>query len=105
MFSEVNQIPPGYTLSWQLGKTSLERYWDWPFSGSVEPLRLQSDAEYFEAFHDALAQAVKRQTMADVEVGAYVSGGIDSSVIVHHLEKLSGKRALSTFSVAFDDPD
>jgi asparagine synthase (glutamine-hydrolysing) len=105
MFSEVKQVPPGHTLSWQRGETSLERYWDWPFSCSVDPLRLKSDAEYFEAFHDALAQSVKRQTMADVEVGAYVSGGIDSSVIVHHLEKLNGKRALSTFSVAFDDPD
>jgi asparagine synthase (glutamine-hydrolysing) len=105
MFSEVKQVPPGHTLSWLSGKTTLKRYWDWPFSNCVEPLRLKGDGEYFEAFHDMLAQAVKRQTMADVEVGAYVSGGIDSSVIVHHLERLGDKRPLSTFSVAFDDPE
>jgi asparagine synthase (glutamine-hydrolysing) len=105
MFGEVKQVPPGHTLSWQRGKASLDRYWDWPFSSSVEPLRLDSDAEYCEAFRAAFAQSVKRQTMADVEVGAYISGGIDSSVIVRHLDELNGKRPLSTFSVAFDDPD
>jgi asparagine synthase (glutamine-hydrolysing) len=105
MFNDIKQVPPGHTLTWCRGKTSLRRYWDWPFSTCVEPLHLNSEAEYFEAFDDALAQAVKRQTMADVEVGAYISGGIDSSVIVHHLSALSGKKPLSTFSVAFDDPD
>jgi asparagine synthase (glutamine-hydrolysing) len=105
MFGEIKQVPPGHTLSWRRGKATLERYWNWPFSASVEPLRLNSDAEYCEAFHDAFAQSVKRQAMADVEVGAYISGGIDSSVIVRHLDEVNGKRSLSTFSVAFDDAD
>jgi asparagine synthase (glutamine-hydrolysing) len=105
MFGGIKQVPPGHVLSWRRGQASLERYWDWPFSSSVEPLRLKSDAEYYEAFHDAFGQSVKRQTMADVEVGAYISGGIDSSVIVRHLHKLDDKLPLSTFSVVFDDPD
>ncbi len=105
MFGRIKQVPPGHMLSWRRGQTSLERYWDWPFSSSVDPLRLKSDAEYYEAFHDAFGQSVKRQTMADVEVGAYISGGIDSSVIVRHLHKLGDKLPLSTFSVVFDDPD
>jgi asparagine synthase (glutamine-hydrolysing) len=105
MFCGIKQVPPGHILSWRRGKVTLERYWDWPFSTCVEPLRLDSDAEYYEAFRDALAQSVKRQTMADVEVGAYISGGIDSTVIVRHLDELNRKRPLSTFSVAFDDPD
>jgi asparagine synthase (glutamine-hydrolysing) len=105
MFSEIRQVPPGHVLSWQGGKASLARYWDWPFSGCVEPLRLASDAEYFEAFDDALARAVKRQTMADVEVGAYISGGIDSSVIVHHLAAIDAQSRLSTFSVTFEDAE
>ena len=105
MFSEIKQLPAGHALTWQRGTVRLERYWNWPFSDAVEPLRLKSDAEYYEAFDEAFAQAVQRQTMADVEVGAYVSGGIDSSVIVHHLARLGGKRGLSTFSVEFDDPE
>ncbi len=105
MFTGVRQLPAGHALTWRRGTARLERYWDWPFSQSVEPLRLADDREYFDAFDEALAEAVKRQTMADVEVGAYVSGGIDSSVIVHHLDGLRGGRPLSTFSVAFDDPD
>jgi asparagine synthase (glutamine-hydrolysing) len=105
MFLDVKQVPPGHSLHWQGGSSTLKRYWDWPFFSSVEPLRLKNDSEYFEAFHDAFSQSVKRQTMADVEVGAYVSGGIDSSVIVHHLNGRDRKKALSTFSVTFDDPD
>ena len=105
MFDDVRQVPPGHILSWCEGRSRLERYWDWPFSASTEPLRLKSDAEYCEAFRDALAHAVKRQTMADVEVGAYISGGIDSTVIVHNLHALNANRGLSTFSVAFDDAD
>jgi asparagine synthase (glutamine-hydrolysing) len=106
MFSGIRQVPAGHVLSWTSGNAArLDRYWEWPFAGSVEPLRLASDAEYFEAFDDALAQSVRRQSMADVEVGAYVSGGIDSSVIVHHLDALDRARDLATFSVAFDDPD
>lgn len=105
MFREVRQLPAGHTLTWQHGEARPRRYWEWPFAGTVEPLRLKSDAEYYEAFDAAFAQAVQRQTMADVEVGAYISGGIDSTVIVHHLAGLGGARALSTFSVAFDDPE
>ncbi len=103
LFSGIRQVPAGHTLTWQPGKVALERYWDWPFSDTVAPLVLKNDAEYCEAFDAAFSNAVKRQSMADVEVGAYVSGGIDSSVIVHHLGRLSGTRPLSTFSVAFDD--
>jgi asparagine synthase (glutamine-hydrolysing) len=103
MFANIKQVPAGHTLSWKNGAARLERYWDWPFSHTVEPLRLGSDQDYFDAFRDSFAAAVRRQTMADVEVGAYVSGGIDSSAVVHHLAAASGERGLSTFSVGFDD--
>jgi asparagine synthase (glutamine-hydrolysing) len=104
-FEDIRQLPAGHALTWQQGQARLERYWNWPFSGDVEPLRLGSDSEYFEAFDEAFSRAVKRQTMADVEVGAYISGGIDSSVIVHKLAGLHPERTLSTFSVGFDDPE
>lgn len=105
MFEGIKQVPPGYVLSWRKGAAKLSQYWRWSFSADVEPLRLKSDGEYREAFRDALAEAVRRQTMADVEVGAYVSGGIDSSVIVSNLAALAPDRPLSTFSLAFEDAD
>src|SRR5262245_47304186 len=74
MFSEVKQVPAGHALTLEYGRIRLERYWGWPFSHSLEPLRLKDDTEYYEAFAAAFTQAVKRQTMADVEVGAYISG-------------------------------
>ena len=104
-FSEISQVPPGHVLSWQPGNTKLSRYWHWPFSESVARLELDSDEEYFEAFRDAFGEAVRRQTLADVEVGSYISGGIDSTVIVHHLCQAPSCTNLSTFSLAFDDPE
>lgn len=103
-FSEIRQVPPGHALSWRNGKTKLSRYWYWPFSETVSPLKLDSDEEYFEAFRAAFGEAVERQTFADVEVGSYVSGGIDSTVIIHHLCQIPNRANVSTFSLSFDDP-
>ena len=105
MFAGVQQLPAGHVLTWRQGAGRIERYWEWPFADSVEPLQLRRDHEYFDAFEEAFARAIGRQTMADVEVGAYISGGIDSAVIVHHLAGARPGQGLSTFSVAFDDPE
>lgn len=102
-FKEIQQVPPGHSMTWQGGTATTRRFWSWPFSSEESTLRLQSDEEYAEAFREALSGAVRRQTMADVEVGAYLSGGIDSSVIVHELRRANPQVRLSTFSVGFAD--
>lgn len=103
-FAEVSQVAAGCAMSWRRGKHTLTRYWQWPLPGTVAPLKLPSDEDYFELFREELARSVVRQTMADVEVGAYVSGGIDSSILLHNFHAMAPESQRSTFSVAFDDP-
>lgn len=102
-FTGIRQVPPGHVVTFKGDDVRVERAWSWPFHAEVEPLKLGSDEEYCEAFRSELDAAVGRQRMADVEVGSYLSGGIDSTV----LAMLAGKHAdggLKTFSVGFDDP-
>ena len=103
-FENVYQIPPGHYLTYQEGHAKIHRYWEWPLSADAEPLRLSSDEEYFDAFREALSESVRRQSMADVEVASYVSGGIDSSAVTYHLSHLS-QQTLRTYSVAFEDTE
>ncbi|MGE0363982.1 MAG: asparagine synthase (glutamine-hydrolyzing) [Vicinamibacterales bacterium] len=103
-FEGVHQLPPAHYAVVTAADVTLVRYWQWPMPGEVAPLRLSSDAEYFEAFVHELRASVRRQKMADVTVGSYLSGGIDSSAVAAFLQaELSAP--LRTYSVAFDDPE
>lgn len=94
----VHKIPPAHFLKYNDGDVSLHRYWD---AADVE-LRNWDDAEAAAALRGALATAVQRQLMADVPLGAFLSGGIDSSSIVG-LMSLASRQAVNTFSIGFSD--
>lgn len=94
----VHKIPPAHFLKYNDGDVSLHRYWD---AAEVE-LRNWDDAEAAAALRGALATAVQRQLMADVPLGAFLSGGIDSSSIVG-LMSLASRQAVNTFSIGFSD--
>lgn len=103
-FAGVHQVPPAHFAVVTSTDVVLHKYWQWPMAGDVEPLRLGSDEAYFEAFEHELRASVRRQKMADVTVGSYLSGGIDSSAVAAYLQaELTGP--LKTYSVAFDDPE
>lgn len=80
LFSGVQLFPAGSTALVDPGtlEVSPRRYWDWHFE---EPTRPLSDAEYIEELDRLFAQAVRRQLVSDVEIGTYLSGGIDSGAI------------------------
>jgi asparagine synthase (glutamine-hydrolysing) len=103
-FRGVKQIPPGHFLIYERGQVKLERYWEWPIPCTLDPLNLRDDREYFAAFREQFDATVKRQSMADVKVASYLSGGIDSSVVALSLSRHLDEGNLSTFSVTFDDP-
>ena len=71
------------------------RYWDVPVPNGLRP---RSDAEWEEAIDHKLRECVRRQLVSDVPLGAFLSGGVDSSLIVH------GMGSARTFSIGFDDP-
>ncbi len=95
---DVRQLPPASQLSWHQpsGRLTLARYWDIPAPVATAPDR----EALLERVDAALAVAVKRQLVADVPLGAFLSGGIDSSLMVHYMAR-AGARPLKTFNLRF----
>ncbi|TAL75109.1 MAG: asparagine synthase (glutamine-hydrolyzing) [Burkholderiaceae bacterium] len=82
-------------------------YWsayDEAVRGNAQPLSFGSDRQALEALEKILASAVKGQMMADVPLGAFLSGGVDSSIIVA-LMQVQSSPAVSTFSIGFHEKD
>lgn len=102
IFSGVKQLPPGHLLVIERGRETLSRYWDWTDSVESPPSLSFDDAA--DQLRDLLIDAVRLQLRADVPVGAYLSGGLDSSVIVALIQRYTST-PLQTFSVAFEDAE
>jgi asparagine synthase (glutamine-hydrolysing) len=99
LFAGVKRLPPGHTLLWQDGRITLRQYWDLSFAGRPEhDARSERDlvAEYAERFREA----VRIRLMADVPLGMFLSGGIDSAAITATMSQLVDDQ-IRTFSVAF----
>lgn len=95
IFSNVQTLPPGHYLEWKDGKLRVDRYWQ-PIL-HTEQISL---ADAGDRLRELLQQAVSRQMVADVPVGAFLSGGLDSSTIVA-LMQMQSKQSIKTFSVGF----
>lgn len=103
VFEGVTSVPPGCMLSFEDGRSTLTRYWSWEYP-SREHASNMSFAEAAEELRSLLADAVRLQLRADVPVGAYLSGGLDSSIIAG-LVRQHTSVPLRTFSVVFDDAE
>jgi asparagine synthase (glutamine-hydrolysing) len=103
MFEGIRKLPAGCTL--RVGSDGVvaepERYWTVPAAG---PARALDDHEAVEEFASVLRTAVRRNLVADVPVGAYLSGGIDSSLIVSVMRELGPEQEIQTFAATFGDP-
>lgn len=96
VYHNIYVLPPAHCLSLQEGRLSVERYWHLP------PYRESlTEHEAIEEFRRLFDQAVKRQLVADVPVGAFLSGGLDSSSIVAVASR--SYRRLKTFSFGFGE--
>jgi len=100
MIEGVSKLPPGQTLTVTPGTAPrVTRYWDIPFA----PDPTVSEPEWRERIVVQLARSVRRRLAADVPVGCFLSGGIDSSAVLA-LAAHESSRPLKTFSVGFNEP-
>ena len=106
-FEGVSSLPPGHLMVIAGGVRRLHRYWDWNFPvvepGSDEDTH-RSESDYAAELRELLVDAVRLQLRADVPVGAYLSGGLDSSIITSIIRNYSDT-PLRTFSLTFDDAE
>lgn len=102
IFRGIRQLPPGHYAVMADGELVIRPYWQLTFPPEAErPQR--SAADYLAEFRELLVDAVRVRLRADVPVGAYLSGGLDSSTITALIRNHNGNR-LSTFSISFTDP-
>jgi asparagine synthase (glutamine-hydrolysing) len=97
LFRGVKRLLPGHTLVWTDGRVEINRYWDLSFAKSAQP---QTDAQYVEQFTHLFRESVRLRLMADVPLGMFLSGGIDSSAILAVMSQIVPD-PIKTFSVAF----
>ena len=100
ILSGVRKLPGGHLLRWREGKIAVEKYWDLSFDGGTETL---TDGDYVDEFRERLREAVRRRLVSDVPLGAFLSGGIDSSSVVAMMAEAHPKGAVKTFTIGFDD--
>jgi asparagine synthase (glutamine-hydrolysing) len=97
IFKNVYKLPAGHRLIFQNGQVSVEKYWDIP---DIETPENEEDVQ--EMLVELIDDAVKMQLMSDVPLGAFLSGGIDSSSVVAAMSR-SSSNPVKTFSIGFDD--
>ena len=101
-FRGIFKLPPAHwlTLDWNSGApvTRIERYWALEYTPKLNI----SETEASEILREKLTEAVRLRMISDVPLGAFLSGGIDSSIVVGLMAQLSGTR-VKTFSIGFED--
>ena len=100
MLQSIHKLPPGHYLLYRDGQVGIHRYWDLSFREK----RLGKDEEYIDLLREKLTEAVESHLVSDVPVGAFLSGGMDSSIIVALMAQfLPG--SFKTFSIGVKAQD
>lgn len=97
LFSGVKRLLPGHILIWRDGDVTIRRYWDVDFSKDDE---VRDDKTYIQQWSELFRESVRLRLMADVPLGMFLSGGIDSSAIAAVMSGMVSE-PIKTFSVAF----
>ncbi len=101
LYRSVKRLMPGHTMVWKDGKIDIREFWDLSFEPKHEA---RSDAEYIDEWRELFRQSVELRLMADVPLGMFLSGGIDSSAIAAMMSTMVTE-PIKSFSVAFNERD
>ena len=97
-YQGIYKLPPAHRLIWKDGQTKIERYWDFAY----QPKHTASEEELMEELRVLVKEAVRMRLISEVPLGAHLSGGLDSSIIVALMAQLSDA-PVKTFSVGFEE--
>ncbi|HUQ31816.1 MAG TPA: asparagine synthase (glutamine-hydrolyzing) [Pyrinomonadaceae bacterium] len=98
IFRDIHKLPPGHHLTFQAGRLSVEQYWDFRYEvTTARPLE-----DYLEELNALLDESVRLRLVADVPLGAFLSGGVDSSAVVGLMSRHTD-RPVKTFSIGFHE--
>ncbi|MBC6456837.1 asparagine synthase (glutamine-hydrolyzing) [Actinomadura sp. HBU206391] len=98
IYQGIHKLPPGHLLVWQDGAHEVRRYWRLDFT----PRQCEDEDEAAERLRELLLDATRVRMVSERPLGAFLSGGIDSSAVVAAMARQSGER-VKTFSIGFDD--
>jgi len=99
IFTNIEKLSPGHHLTFAAGRLSVERYWDFEYHTNGNGHRA---ADYLEELRALLQESVKLRLVSDVPLGAFLSGGIDSSTVVGLMARQMDQ-PVKTFSIGFNE--
>jgi asparagine synthase (glutamine-hydrolysing) len=100
VYKDVHKLPAAHTLVWEHGQAKVNRYWDY----SYQPKLTGNEDDLAEELRVRLREAVKMRLISEVPLGAHLSGGLDSSIVVALMAELSDA-PVKTFSVGFQEEE
>ncbi len=98
IYKNIRKLPPGSTMIWKDGRSSVDRYWTLDYTSKLNI----SEDDAAEGVAEHLRDATKVRLMSDVPLGAFLSGGVDSSAIVAYMAESTSK-PVKTFTIGFED--
>ncbi|MCX8043101.1 MAG: asparagine synthase (glutamine-hydrolyzing) [Desulfobacterota bacterium] len=101
IFTSVKKLPPAHYAVYRYGKLSVHRYWSVSYKNKVTFSHIQ---DYRDYFFDTFREAVRIRLRSDVPFGAFLSGGIDSSLVVAFMSSML-ERPVKTFSIGFAEKE
>lgn len=95
IFRKIRKLPPGHIMVFKDGKETIKEYWDIVFT----PDRKKSEEDFIHEFMELLRESVRLRLISDVPVGAFLSGGIDSSAVIALMSGLNS--SVNSFTIGF----
>ena len=98
IFNNIMKLPPAHFMLYEKGNIRIQKYWQLDFSKKIK----LSEPEYCERIMELLEEATRIRLISDVPLGAFLSGGIDSSAVVYIMSKFTSD-PVKTFSIGFEE--